>query len=103
MAKSEMADATAQSRHIDAASDIERAHDEKVVDDSASANFSIDEDALPPGYFRSRFFLGSMTGIGLGLMAGVAGFGYAAPILGNINADIGPVRAFLCPRRPPFF
>jgi hypothetical protein len=32
-----------------------------------------------------------MTAIGLGLLAGVAGFGYAAPILGTINADIGPV------------
>ncbi|CRK13284.1 hypothetical protein BN1723_017335, partial [Verticillium longisporum] len=50
----------------------------------------MEEDALPPGYFRSRFFIGSMMGIGLGLMAGVAGFGYAAPILGVINADIGP-------------
>ena len=53
--------------------------------------FEIDEDNLPPGYFTSPFFIGSMTGIGLGLMAGVAGFGYAAPVLGIINADIGPV------------
>ncbi|EON97829.1 putative trichothecene efflux pump protein [Phaeoacremonium minimum UCRPA7] len=60
------------------------------ADDSASAHFEVDEHALPPGYFRSRFFIGSMTGIGLGLMAGVAGFAYAAPILSIINADIGP-------------
>jgi hypothetical protein len=53
--------------------------------------FATDEDSLPPGYFKSSFFLGSMTAIGLGLLAGVAGFGYAAPILGIINADIGPV------------
>lgn len=53
--------------------------------------FEVDETALPPGYFTSPFFVGSMTGIGLGLMAGVAGFGYAAPILGVINNDIGPV------------
>ncbi|KXJ88998.1 fungal trichothecene efflux pump [Microdochium bolleyi] len=44
----------------------------------------------PPGYFRSKFFIGTMAAIGLGLMAGVAGFGYAAPILPLINADIGP-------------
>ncbi|ORY11695.1 fungal trichothecene efflux pump [Clohesyomyces aquaticus] len=50
----------------------------------------LDEDALPPGYFRSKFFIGTMAGIGLGLMAGVAAYGYAAPILGIINADIGP-------------
>lgn len=54
--------------------------------------FEIDSEELPPGYFKSPFFLGSMTGIGLGLLAGVSGFGFAAPILGLINNDIGPVR-----------
>ncbi|KPM45406.1 hypothetical protein AK830_g1218 [Neonectria ditissima] len=52
--------------------------------------FEVEEEELPPGYFKSPFFVGSMTGIGLGLMAGVAGFGYAAPILTIINNDIGP-------------
>ncbi|KAF7560698.1 hypothetical protein G7046_g3461 [Stylonectria norvegica] len=52
--------------------------------------FEVEQDELPPGYFKSAFFIGTMTGIGLGLMAGVAGFAYAAPILGVINADIGP-------------
>ena len=53
--------------------------------------FEIEEASLPPGYFTSPFFIGTMTGICLGLVAGVAGFGYIAPILGIINADIGPV------------
>lgn len=53
------------------------------------------EVVTPPGYFRSKFFVGTMAAIGLGLMAGVAGFGYAAPILGIINADIGPVRILI--------
>lgn len=60
-------------------------------DDAAGANLELDEAALPPGYYRSKFFVGTMAGIGLGLMAGVAAYGYAAPILGLINADIGPV------------
>jgi hypothetical protein len=60
-------------------------------DDAVGANLELDESSLPPGYFTSKFFIGSMAGIGLGLMAGVAAFGYAAPILGLINADIGPV------------
>jgi hypothetical protein len=60
-------------------------------DDAVGANLELDESSLPPGYFTSKFFIGSMAGIGLGLMAGVAAFGYAAPILGVINADIGPV------------
>jgi hypothetical protein len=55
--------------------------------------FDVDQENLPAGYFTSPFFIGTMTGIGLGLMAGVAGFGYAAPILAIINADIGPVGA----------
>src|SRR5688500_5181584 len=81
-------------------SDTEKGHEERVdrvdaSDDSGSANLERDEGELPPGYFRSRFFVGSMMGIGLGLMAGVAGFGYAAPILAIINADIGPVRWLL--------
>jgi hypothetical protein len=53
--------------------------------------FEVEEEALPKGYFTSPFFIGTMTGICLGLVAGVAGFGYIAPILPIINADIGPV------------
>lgn len=40
--------------------------------DAVGANLELDENSLPPGYFTSKFFVGSMTGIGLGLMAGVA-------------------------------
>ncbi|KAF1938796.1 MFS general substrate transporter [Clathrospora elynae] len=39
-------------------------------DDTAGAHFEQDEFSLPPGYFTSRFFVGTMAGIGLGLMAG---------------------------------
>ncbi|CAG9993119.1 unnamed protein product [Clonostachys byssicola] len=45
---------------------------------------------LPKGYYYSRFFLGSLLATGLGLWAAVASFGYAAPILTQINADLGP-------------
>ena len=65
-------------------------------DNDGVVGFEADESSLPPGYFRSPFFLGSMTAIGLGLMAGVAGFGYAAPILTVINNDIGPVGICNC-------
>ncbi|CAI6342481.1 unnamed protein product [Periconia digitata] len=70
------------------ATDIEKTNEH--YDAAVGANLELDESSLPPGYFRSRFFIGSMAGIGLGLMAGVAAFGYAAPILSIINADIGP-------------
>lgn len=45
---------------------------------------------LDTGYFRSKYFLGSVFATGMGLMAAVGQFGYAAPILGIINEDIGP-------------
>ncbi|KAF9872529.1 fungal trichothecene efflux pump [Colletotrichum karsti] len=60
------------------------------MDSDSVVHFEIDQDALPKGYFRSKFFVGSMLGISLGLMAGTAGFAFAAPILTLINADIGP-------------
>lgn len=57
--------------------------------------FEVESEELPPGYFTSPFFLGTFTGIGLGLMAGVAGYGFAAPILTIIDNDIGPVRLII--------
>jgi hypothetical protein len=81
--------------HIEATTKVHDGQEKKYHDDAAGANLELDEDALPPGYYRSKFFVGTMAGIGLGLMAGVAAYGYAAPILGLINADIGPVSAVL--------
>lgn len=36
--------------------------------------FEADIDGLPPGYFKSRFFIGTFCAIGFGLMAGVGAF-----------------------------
>lgn len=52
--------------------------------------FSANEDTLPPGYYRSVKFIGTMTATCLGLAAAVGGFGLAAPNLNFINNDIGP-------------
>ncbi len=60
-------------------------HQDLVVE-----GFETDAHHLRPGYFRSSFFVGSMVAMSLGLWAGVAGFGYAAPILAEINNDLGP-------------
>lgn len=40
-------------------------------DDAVGTNLELDESSLPPGYFTSKFFVGTMAAIGLGLMAGV--------------------------------
>lgn len=53
--------------------------------------FQTDEDHLPPGYYRSAFFLGTLSAVSIGFFAGVAGFGFIAPILLIINSDLGPV------------
>lgn len=50
-----------------AMSDAEKQHHDNAV----GAQLDPDESSLPSGYFRSKFFVGSMAGIGLGLMAGV--------------------------------
>jgi MFS family permease len=52
--------------------------------------FEINYESLPKGYYRSRFFIGTMLATGLALICGTAAFGFAAPILGIINADLGP-------------
>ena len=52
--------------------------------------FVADVENMPRGYYFSPFFLGTCCAVGFGALAGNAGFAYAAPILTNINADIGP-------------
>jgi hypothetical protein len=58
-------------------------------------NFETDQNGLPPGYFTSRFFVGTMLAIGLGLFSGTAGFKFAGPVLAVINAELGPVSEVL--------
>ena len=86
-----MSEKTSEAERIESSMMHPRDTEKHLHDDAVGVNLEVDEDALPPGYFRSKFFIGTMAGIGLGLMAGVAAYGYAAPILGIINADIGPV------------
>lgn len=74
--------------HTEQIHPVSGAHHDVVEDENT---FEVEEEQLPKGYFTSPFFIGTMTGICLGLVAGVAGFGFIAPILGVINADIGPV------------
>ena len=59
-------------------------------DNIVGQDFTVANDALPAGYFCSSHFLGSMLGIGLSFCCGVGGFSLIAPVLGIVNADIGP-------------
>lgn len=67
-----------------------------VREDVKGRDFTVVEAEIPSGYFRSVRFLGSMFAIGSAFGCGVAGFTFAAPILGYINADIGPSRFWMC-------
>ncbi|KAL5115856.1 hypothetical protein ACEQ8H_006258 [Pleosporales sp. CAS-2024a] len=69
-----MEKSNACSEHIEAGpasspamSDTEKQHHDHAV----GAHLELDESSLAPVYFTSKFFVGSMAGIGLGLMAGV--------------------------------
>jgi MFS family permease len=77
-----------EERRVSHESHLEKAahgHDHHTM-----TGFDTNIESLPPGYFTSTFFIGTMLAAALGLLAGVAGFGYAAPVLAVINADIGP-------------
>jgi hypothetical protein len=71
--------------------DIESNNNHKELPSNADEHgFTAHQETLPPGYFYSPFFLGTMSATGLGLACAVGGFGLAAPNLTLINADIGP-------------
>lgn len=77
--------------HHDAISPASSEHVARTDIDSNSEihGFETDLAHLPKGYYRSSFFLGSMAAVGISLTCGVAAFGYAAPLLTQINAELG--------------
>jgi hypothetical protein len=70
----------------------EKTHDgekDSVISDELHG-FVAQQEVLPKGYYRSASFIGTYLAAALGLNAVIGGFGFAAPILTTINADIGP-------------
>ena len=65
-------------------------HHEHHLQSVAEGGFATDTDELPKGYFTSLKFIGTFLGIGMNLMASTAGFSIIAPVLGQIDAAIGP-------------
>lgn len=70
-------------------------HEDVDLSDESIVGFETDVEHLPKGYYTSKFFIGSMLATGLSLTCGVAAFGYAAPLLATINADLGPDPMFV--------
>lgn len=47
-------------------------------------------DDLPRNYYWSSYFLGTFFAISMSFLSGNGGFAYIAPVLGLVNADLGP-------------
>ncbi|KAL2752429.1 hypothetical protein ACRALDRAFT_1065567 [Sodiomyces alcalophilus JCM 7366] len=68
-------------------------HDEEKVATSCDEQpvaLARETSELPPGYFKSASFIGTMFAAQSAWAAGVGSFALAAPLLGTINQDIGP-------------
>ncbi|KAH9902349.1 fungal trichothecene efflux pump [Xylariomycetidae sp. FL2044] len=50
----------------------------------------IDVNQLPKGYYRSPRFLGTYLAVSINLMSSTGGFAFIAPVITQINLDIGP-------------
>lgn len=65
--------------------DVEKYDSERVPE--ARGRESSD---MPKGYFYSPKFIGAFCAIGFGFMAATGGYALIAPLLSDIDADIGP-------------
>jgi len=52
--------------------------------------FATDLGHLPKGYFTSKYFMGTYVAHCFTFLGGLGGFNLIAPILGDINAELGP-------------
>ncbi|KXT05063.1 hypothetical protein AC579_1020 [Pseudocercospora musae] len=59
-------------------------------DDRAEEAKGRNADQIDGKYWLSVNYIGTMFAIGMAFMGGIGGFGLVAPILGAIDADIGP-------------
>lgn len=55
-----------------------------------------DVSEVSKGYWYSPRFLGSMAAIGLGFCGGTGGYALIAPVLTDINNDLGPSPNITC-------
>jgi len=52
-------------------------------------------DSLPPGYFKSPYFIGTAVGVGMSCLSGYLGWTLASNSLTAINEDLGPSKNYL--------
>jgi MFS family permease len=86
-----MANSNSDAEHVATPTDPEKETQSHVVQQlGAEGTFDIDAHDLPKGYFLSPSFIGTMLAVGLAFVGGAGTFSLVAPLLGIINADIGP-------------
>lgn len=68
----------------------DRYHTQWDDDDRAPEARGRDSHTLAKDYWLSPRFLGSMAAVGLGFCGGTGGYALIAPVLNDINDDIGP-------------
>ena len=73
-----------------AATTTDKYHTEYDDDDRAPEARGRNVETMGPAYWRSPRFLGSMAAISLGFCGGTGGYALIAPVLGDINNDLGP-------------
>ncbi|KAF2636610.1 MFS general substrate transporter [Massarina eburnea CBS 473.64] len=64
--------------------------DHRVEDDRTDAARGRNADEFDKSYWYSWRFLGSMFAVGVAFMGGIGGIALISPVLGDINAEIGP-------------
>ena len=91
-----------QGKHIEAADavhsppstekpqDYEKYHTQWASKDRAPEARGRDSHNLAKDYWLSHRFLGSMAAIGLGFCGGTGGYALIAPVLTEINDELGP-------------
>ena len=68
----------------------EKLAEEDDDDDRAPEARGRDASQIERSYWFSTRFLGSMAAIGLGFCGGTGGYALVAPVLNEINQDLGP-------------
>jgi hypothetical protein len=61
----------------------EHLHEKAGHSPDGLGGFEADIENMPPGYFKSRFFIGTFLAIGFGLIAGTGAFVNNCPLRAN--------------------
>lgn len=64
--------------------------DHRANDDRAEEAMGRNADTYEKNYWMSVNYIGTLFAIGMAFMGGIGGYGLIAPILSDINQDIGP-------------